>query len=1337
MAKAYKTGLVITGDAAGGVKAIEMTREKLGRLNDTGKRSQRQMKAMRKESDKLSASIASVAHKAVAWGAAFTGIASVTAGFSKQLDSLDKIHKLNLRLGASTEALSEYSAVAEWSGTNIKQLSLAWQRQTRRIAEAAAGTGAAKDALVELNLSADELKQLRPEEQFLAIANALQGIENSGDRVRLANKIFDSEGAAAALQVINQGEEALNSMLARARELNVTVGQDQAAAVAAYNDAMADLSMAWGSVNREVAVFVATNGTETLQNMATTVAAAAESVQYLDDVAIIAAGTMAAKYVPAMLTKIKASAAAVQANRTLLASELQLAKQQHHRAVQDQAAAQRSLAAAHTMQLRAAAGTRLAVANQAVIATQNGLTAATNRYTASATLAGRATAGLKASLAFMGGPVGVAILATTGMAVYAANVDEAKIRSQKAIGPIDQLAISLREMYRVLSGGQDEYLKNNLVKGFLKRSSEELASDIEKTQKFIDKLEAVPDGGWLDGKYDAAQRDLVGQKLRLEALTEAQEQQTKAQKEADNATGEANASGAKNVIVTVKQAKAVESLKASNESLVESLQFEVDVLKHSEKEQYVQRQLRQLNAEATEEQKATVRRHSEALFEQQQALKQSNEALKKNQESVDAWAKMTDRAIERVDDAFFKLYRSSFDGFDDFKDSMVNTAKDLMAQLAYTFSKRLVINAVGSISGAGSLVGGLSSAAGAVTGSGSAGGGGGGLLGNLSSLKSLVDLGTGNLVPAWAIAGLNKLAATQNVLFNPAWAAANPEIGLATGAGSGQALSVANPANWSQSISAVAPYVSGIGGAFYGYGQSGVKGAISGAAGGYFGAKGGASFGAAIAGPVGAAVGAVLGGVLGGKLGGSLFGSGWKLKSKTLNLGYRNGKTYGYVKTKEKKKKSFFRGSKSRYRVYRFSRDSTDQLSTYFQAVKDGLKSLTGDVGLSAHYGAAEKYRSRYSRNIKYSSNNQVKKYVEQWTDRVVDGLSTSVLKSAGLDDLIAIDEKANAALMRLAGQFKSFTAITEDLNLSFNQTGAGAIRLSDRMVKIFGGMEQLQESSGFYYQNYFTDKERSTRQIAKLNGVLNEFNEEYGTSIDSRKDLRSFVESLNLTTAAGQDAYLAAMKLAPALSTLGQLTEEAVSSISQPITEQLSRIRDYSVGLLQDQQRAAASLAGVVNGLKLSDNSPLKAQAKFNLVQSDFAALQVRAETGDAEALGQIGNAAQAYINQAASFYASTGAYKDIFEDVTKVLTGLGQEFGSEDRLQSEIARLDKELLEESKKAREAADKQVLELKLLRGEVERLNAQNAAIANAQIAEAERQTRAFERNGQAVIASPL
>lgn len=170
--------------------------------------------------------------------AALVGVGGFSIMAKNAMDTADKIHKLNIRLGASTEALSQYRHVATMSGVTFQTFTMGLQRMTRRVSEAANDTGEAKNALKELGIEAAVLTQMAPEDQFEALAEALSKVEDPADRVRLAMKLFDSEGVSL-LQMMEGGAEGLQKMREEADALGMTMSKDMVTNVATANDSLA------------------------------------------------------------------------------------------------------------------------------------------------------------------------------------------------------------------------------------------------------------------------------------------------------------------------------------------------------------------------------------------------------------------------------------------------------------------------------------------------------------------------------------------------------------------------------------------------------------------------------------------------------------------------------------------------------------------------------------------------------------------------------------------------------------------------------------------------------------------------------------------------------------------------------------------------------------------------------------------------------------------------------------------------------------------------------------------------------------------------------------------
>lgn len=157
----------------------------------------------------------------------------------QSIDSADTLGKTASRLGITTEALSTLRFAANQAGTDTKTFDLALQRFTRRTAEAAQGTGEAKGALQELGISLkDSQGNMKPTEALLKeVANAMGGVKNEQDKVRVAFKLFDAEGVKL-LNLLEGGADGMEKMQQKARQLGLEIGKDQAENAARFNDSM-------------------------------------------------------------------------------------------------------------------------------------------------------------------------------------------------------------------------------------------------------------------------------------------------------------------------------------------------------------------------------------------------------------------------------------------------------------------------------------------------------------------------------------------------------------------------------------------------------------------------------------------------------------------------------------------------------------------------------------------------------------------------------------------------------------------------------------------------------------------------------------------------------------------------------------------------------------------------------------------------------------------------------------------------------------------------------------------------------------------------------------------
>lgn len=104
-----------------------------------------------------------------------------------------------------------------------------------------------------------------------------------------------------------------------------------------------------------------------------------------------------------------------------------------------------------------------------------------------------------------------------------------------------------------------------------------------------------------------------------------------------------------------------------------------------------------------------------------------------------------------------------------------------------------------------------------------------------------------------------------------------------------------------------------------------------------------------------------------------------------------------------------------------------------------------------------------------------------------------------------------------------------------------------------------------------------------------------------------------------------------------------------------------YNIEIAQINKTAQAvnSLKDFVDSLKLGDLSTLNPEEKLREAQGQYGTTLLKAQAGDQTALANLPGAAQDYLSQARSYYASSPEYAAIFSNVTETLTSLGASLG------------------------------------------------------------------------------
>ncbi|KKL19043.1 hypothetical protein LCGC14_2469430, partial [marine sediment metagenome] len=209
--------------------------------------------------NRFSSVVRGAAIKVAGLGTALIGVGGV-AGFGllikQSFSAVDALAKTSDKLGIATEKLVGLHLAAQLAGVGTNTLDMALQRMVRRVAEAAQGTGEAKAALKELGLSAESLAAMTPDQQLGKIADAMKGVTTQSDRVRLAFKLFDSEGVAM-VNMLQDGAAGLLAAESAAVRFGQTISRIDAKAIEDANNAFTNTKSAVKGLAQTMAVRLA------------------------------------------------------------------------------------------------------------------------------------------------------------------------------------------------------------------------------------------------------------------------------------------------------------------------------------------------------------------------------------------------------------------------------------------------------------------------------------------------------------------------------------------------------------------------------------------------------------------------------------------------------------------------------------------------------------------------------------------------------------------------------------------------------------------------------------------------------------------------------------------------------------------------------------------------------------------------------------------------------------------------------------------------------------------------------------------------------------------------
>ncbi len=236
--------------AAVGGRQVRAELEGVGEAGSRGfGRLSREMEAANARLAAFSRRVRVAAAAAVA-AATAAGVAMIRSG----LQTVDAQAKLAASLDTTVASIQVLERAGDLAGVSMGQVEKATVQLTRRLSQAASGTGPAVDALRRLRLSAEDLQRLPLDARIAAIQQALGQYVPEAERAAVASQLF---GDRAALVFTRIDTATLRQATEDVRDFGVVVSDKDARQIERTNDAISRLGLIWRGLSNQLAVAAA------------------------------------------------------------------------------------------------------------------------------------------------------------------------------------------------------------------------------------------------------------------------------------------------------------------------------------------------------------------------------------------------------------------------------------------------------------------------------------------------------------------------------------------------------------------------------------------------------------------------------------------------------------------------------------------------------------------------------------------------------------------------------------------------------------------------------------------------------------------------------------------------------------------------------------------------------------------------------------------------------------------------------------------------------------------------------------------------------------------------
>lgn len=171
-------------------------------------------------------------------------VAGLVAMELHSINAIDTVGKMAERLGVSSTFMSEMGFAAKTTGANVQTLEQGLLHLGEQATKAEAGSKREKALFEAIGVSAtDAHGKLQSLEQLLPqIADKFAGMADGPQKAALAGKLFGEQFGPKLVPLLNQGAAGIEQLRKKAKELGLSLGDEDTKAAAAFTGQLGELN---------------------------------------------------------------------------------------------------------------------------------------------------------------------------------------------------------------------------------------------------------------------------------------------------------------------------------------------------------------------------------------------------------------------------------------------------------------------------------------------------------------------------------------------------------------------------------------------------------------------------------------------------------------------------------------------------------------------------------------------------------------------------------------------------------------------------------------------------------------------------------------------------------------------------------------------------------------------------------------------------------------------------------------------------------------------------------------------------------------------------------------